>query len=108
MFTEKDDRAFNYNNNLLIKNKDEKSINKEEEEGFEFVLYKKKGYKKEERKVRRKKKYKKQFNEREGDWFCSQCKNINFSFRTHCNICKMSKEKSEDVYRQKEIEYFGK
>ena len=109
MFTEKDDRVFNYNNNLLIKNKDEKSINKEEEEEFDFVLYKKKSYKKEEkRKARRKKKYKKQFNEREGDWFCSQCKNINFSFRTHCNICKMSKEKSEDVYRQKEIEYFGK
>ena len=109
LFTEKDDRAFNYNNNLLIKNKDEKSINKEEKEEFEFVLYKKKGYKKEEkRKARRKKKYKKQFNEREGDWFCSQCKNINFSFRTHCNICKMSKAKSEDVYRQKEIEYFGK
>ena len=112
LFMEEEDKTLNKNNNLLIKNKNDnndKRINKEEEEEFEFVLYKKKGYNKEEkRKVRGKKKYKKQFNEREGDWFCSQCKNINFSFRTHCNICKMSKAKSEYVYKQKEIEYFGK
>ena len=107
LFTEEEDKTFNYNINF-INNNNRECVNKEEDE-FEFVLYKKKGYKKEEnRKGRRKKKNTKQFSEREGDWYCSQCKNINFSFRTRCNICKMSKAKSEYVYKQKEIEYFGK
>jgi hypothetical protein len=38
----------------------------------------------------------KKFVEREGDWRCSRCKNINFSFREKCNKCKISKDESEN------------
>ena len=41
-----------------------------------------------------KKKYK-PFVEREGDWICSQCKNLNFAFRSICNKCKLPKKESE-------------
>jgi hypothetical protein len=41
------------------------------------------------------KKIKKPFIEREGDWFCLQCKNLNFSFRGSCNRCQISKEDNE-------------
>ena len=32
-----------------------------------------------------------QFTEREGDWICNNCKNLNFSFRIECNRCKLPK-----------------
>ena len=38
------------------------------------------------------------FTEREGDWVCNNCKNLNFAFRVECNRChlpKGSKEKKE-------------
>ncbi|MCQ2818099.1 MAG: zinc finger Ran-binding domain-containing protein [archaeon] len=38
------------------------------------------------------KKKKKPFIEREGDWICSRCKNLNFAFRTCCNRCRYPKE----------------
>lgn len=28
---------------------------------------------------------------KDGDWVCLQCKNLNFAYRTICNICKDSK-----------------
>ena len=43
-------------------------------------------------------KKKKQFIEREGDWVCMRCKNKNFSFRIHCNRCKLYKNESEEMY----------
>ena len=36
------------------------------------------------------KKYK-PFVEREGDWICNNCKNLNFAFRLECNRCKLPK-----------------
>ena len=41
------------------------------------------------------KRTKKKFVERKGDWRCSKCNNINFSFRNQCNKCKISKEDSQ-------------
>lgn len=38
---------------------------------------------------------KKNFVEREGDWTCFYCKNLNFSFRKKCNRCKALKVNSE-------------
>ena len=39
-----------------------------------------------------KKTKKRNFVEREGDWTCFFCKNLNFSFRKKCNICGAGKE----------------
>ena len=40
-------------------------------------------------------KTKKPFEIREGDWTCSNCNNLNFSFRVKCNRCELAKEQSE-------------
>ena len=42
-----------------------------------------------------KQKNKKYFEVREGDWRCSQCNNLNFSFRNKCNRCNLPKELSQ-------------
>lgn len=49
---------------------------------------------------KKKKKKKMEFVEREGDWSCYRCKNINFSFRDKCNKCKLSKEESEKKFSE--------
>ena len=41
------------------------------------------------------KKKKKLFIEREGDWICTKCKNLNFSFRNSCNRCNLIKKKNK-------------
>ncbi len=41
------------------------------------------------------KKKKKPFIEREGDWICTKCKNLNFSFRNSCNRCNLIKKKNK-------------
>ena len=46
----------------------------------------------------KKNKKKKEFIEKEGDWLCFRCKNINFSFRDKCNKCHLLKEESEKKY----------
>ena len=52
-------------------------------------------------KNRRKKNQKKKgYIEKEGDWPCYDCKNINFSFRDACNRCKLPKEESEKKYKE--------
>jgi hypothetical protein len=34
---------------------------------------------------------KKPLIEREGDWLCTKCRNLNFAFRQSCNRCKLPK-----------------
>ena len=41
---------------------------------------------------------KKNFEEREGDWNCYFCKNLNFSFRKKCNKCGVIKNFSESLH----------
>ena len=41
----------------------------------------------------------KQFSEREGDWICFNCKNVNFAFRKLCNRCQLSKNESENLFK---------
>ena len=41
----------------------------------------------------------KQFSEREGDWICFNCKNVNFAFRKLCNRCQLSKIESESLFK---------
>ena len=48
----------------------------------------------------KKKEKKKRYIEREGDWPCYDCKNINFSYRDVCNRCKLPKEESEKKYQK--------
>ena len=36
------------------------------------------------------------FVERNGDWVCSNCKNLNFAFRKECNRCKTRKDENKD------------
>ena len=38
----------------------------------------------------------KHFVEREGDWTCQNCKNLNFAFRKECNRCKLPKNEMEE------------
>ena len=44
-------------------------------------------------------KIQKQFSEREGDWICFNCKNVNFAFRKLCNRCQLSKIESESLFK---------
>ncbi len=39
---------------------------------------------------------KKPLIEREGDWLCSNCHNLNFAFRTFCNRCKLFKDNNNN------------
>ena len=43
-------------------------------------------------------KNKRMFKEREGDWVCYYCKNLNFSFRDYCNRCNAFKNDSEEKH----------
>ena len=43
-----------------------------------------------------KQKNKKYFEVRDGDWVCSKCNNLNFSFRNKCNRCSLPKELSQN------------
>ena len=53
------------------------------------------------------KKKKKPFVEREGDWICFQCKNLNFAFRTNCNRCHLTKNENQKIIQQYMSNYNG-
>lgn len=57
-------------------------------------------YQNQKKNMEKKKKKKVEFVEREGDWYCYRCKNINFSFRNKCNKCQLSKDESEKEFKQ--------
>ena len=48
------------------------------------------------------KKKSKPFTEREGDWICKNCKNLNFAFRNECNRCKMPKKDCVEILKNQE------
>ena len=48
-------------------------------------------------------KNKKQFRERPGDWVCFNCQNLNFTFRTTCNRCNLSKAENKKLIENLEI-----
>lgn len=49
------------------------------------------------------KKKNKPFIEREGDWICKICKNLNFAFRLECNRCKIPKDSESKIIRNVDI-----
>ena len=42
------------------------------------------------------------FAERQGDWICKLCKNLNFAFRNECNRCKMPKKDCVEIVKNQE------
>ena len=66
------------NNDVMYLKQKNKKINK--------IQYYKKG---------NKGKFLKGFKERDGDWTCYYCKNLNFTFRNICNRCHITKEISD-------------
>ena len=38
--------------------------------------------------------------EREGDWSCLKCKNLNFAFRMKCNRCQISKSENNNLIEE--------
>ena len=46
------------------------------------------------------KKKKKPFIEREGDWICVKCNNLNFAFRNNCNRCGLTKNESQKFFEK--------
>ena len=45
----------------------------------------------------------KPFTEREGDWVCHSCKNLNFAFRVECNRCHLPKDSETKKDKMKGI-----
>ena len=82
VFIPKQMRNKNYNqkdNNLIMDEKNNKFFNNE----------------KNSQNSKKEGKMKKPFEVRIGDWTCSKCNNLNFSFRNKCNRCGIPKEESE-------------
>ena len=42
------------------------------------------------------------FTERQGDWICKLCKNLNFAFRNECNRCKVPIKDCLEIIKQGE------
>jgi len=48
----------------------------------------------------------KTFNERPGDWICYNCQNLNFTFRTNCNRCHISKIQNQKLIHDLEMQRY--
>ena len=46
------------------------------------------------------KKKNRHFASRAGDWVCFKCNNLNFSFRTNCNRCHLTKSENQRLMYQ--------
>lgn len=94
------ERSLNLNNYInlqkiaYLKEKEEENERKKELE-LEKSKNTNKGKKK------NKKKNKQKFIERMGDWYCSNCGNLNFSFRNSCNRCQLNRNESENMEKKK-------
>ena len=44
---------------------------------------------------------KKKIEERDGDWNCYKCKNLNFAFRTRCNRCNTDKKETDKYFEMR-------
>ena len=86
-------RDYKQNNNIIINEKNMKFNNNEKMNSKNKFDNGKKNMQnnKKEGKV------KKPFEMRIGDWTCSKCSNLNFSFRNKCNRCGIPKELSEMI-----------
>ena len=49
---------------------------------------------------------KKTFIEKPGDWICNNCQNLNFSFRTNCNRCHISKSENQKLIHDLEMQKY--
>ena len=49
---------------------------------------------------------KKTFIEKPGDWICNNCQNLNFSFRTNCNRCHISKIQNQKLIHDLEMQRY--
>jgi len=84
---------YNIQNNKFDLSKFQQKINVPlKNNGFKY------DYKKNKKSKDLKNKKEKKYFEREGDWCCYKCKNMNFTFRNYCNRCNYSKENSENDY----------
>lgn len=69
-----------YNNNNYISNKNDQN----EQNNLYYKNWKSKKGRKALKKLKQKYEEKRPF-----DWICNRCNNLNYSFRTFCNICKL-------------------
>ena len=96
-FSEKENSNSNLVNNAVnvTKKFNEMCLNREDMQNFVLKNSNVKKNKIKKRKIN--------FLERDGDWKCFKCKNINFAFRKTCNRCNFLKEesikKSENVQK---------
>lgn len=65
---------------------------------IENSIYPKKKFVINSSQLKRKPKTKNTIEEREGDWNCYKCKNLNFAFRKKCNRCQASKKETEKYF----------
>ena len=50
--------------------------------------------------IKKNKRKNKNFASRTGDWVCFKCNNLNFSFRTNCNRCHLTKSENQRLMYQ--------